>query len=70
MIRSILGSHQDAEGDWVAEMPCFHNRHVRHDPPFREAAWVLEEGDGSRTSAPPSSAGSATEQSFRTASSG
>lgn len=42
MIRSITGFHQDDQGDWAAEMSCFHNRHIRHQPPFREAAWVLE----------------------------
>lgn len=42
MIRSITGYHQDDQRDWAAEMSCFHNRHIRHQPPFREAAWVPE----------------------------
>lgn len=42
MIRSIKDFRLDDEGDWVAEMSCFHSRHIRHQPPFREAAWVLE----------------------------
>jgi len=41
--RSILGFHQDDEGDWVAELSCLHNQHVRHRPPFQERGWVLDE---------------------------
>ena len=53
MIRSILGFHLDEAGDWVAEMSCFHNRHIRHQPPFREAAWVLSaEGREAHTGSP------------------
>ena len=43
MIRFIDGFHQDDEGDWVAELSCLHNQHVRHRPPFREQPWVLGE---------------------------
>ena len=39
--RLIVGFHQDPEGDWVAELECGHNHHVRHDPPWQERAWVL-----------------------------
>ena len=39
--RRIIGFHQDQEGDWVAELECGHNQHVRHDPPWQERAWVL-----------------------------
>ncbi len=47
--RLIIGFHQDQEGDWVAELDCGHNQHVRHDPPWQERAWVLSsEGRGSR----------------------
>jgi tellurite methyltransferase len=35
--------HQDEDGDWVAELSCLHNQHVRHRPPFQERSWVLEE---------------------------
>jgi tellurite methyltransferase len=53
VIRSITGFHVDDEGDWVAEMSCFHNRHIRHQPPFREAAWVMEdEGRKARLGSP------------------
>jgi len=39
--RSITGYHQDDAGDWVAELACGHNQHVRHRPPFQLRAWVL-----------------------------
>jgi tellurite resistance-related uncharacterized protein len=41
--RVIIGFHQDDEGDWVAELDCLHNQHVRHRPPFQERPWVLDE---------------------------
>jgi tellurite resistance-related uncharacterized protein len=43
MQRSIVGFRQDEDGDWVAELSCLHNQHVRHQPPFRERGWVLDE---------------------------
>lgn len=43
MIRIIDGFHQDDEGDWVAELSCLHNQHVRHQPPFQERPWVTSE---------------------------
>ncbi len=39
----IVGFGRDGVGDWVAELDCFHRQHVRHDPPFRIAPWVLDE---------------------------
>lgn len=42
MIRRIAGFHQDEVGDWVAELSCLHNQHIRHRPPFQERPWVLE----------------------------
>ena len=42
MIRSIDGFHADREGDWVAELSCFHSQHIRHQPPFRQRPWVLD----------------------------
>jgi tellurite methyltransferase len=41
--RLITGFHRDEEGDWVAELACLHGQHVRHQPPFRLAPWVLDE---------------------------
>ena len=35
---TITGFHQDAAGDWVAELACGHAQHVRHRPPWQRAA--------------------------------
>lgn len=43
MIRTIDGFHQDEAGDWVAQLSCLHNQHVRHSPPFQERPWVVSE---------------------------
>ena len=32
MIHTIDGFHQDADGDWVAELSCLHDQRVRHEP--------------------------------------
>jgi tellurite methyltransferase len=40
MERSITGYHQDEAADWVAELECGHNQHVRHRPPLQLRAWV------------------------------
>ncbi|MCA1845726.1 MAG: DUF3565 domain-containing protein, partial [Actinobacteria bacterium] len=42
MQRSIVGFHQGDDGDWVAELSCLHNQHVRHRPPFQDRPWVLD----------------------------
>ena len=41
MIRTIDEFHQDDVGDWVAELSCLHNQHVRHRPAFQERPWVV-----------------------------
>jgi hypothetical protein len=41
--RRITGFHQDAERQWVAELECGHQQHVRHNPPWEVRPWVLEE---------------------------
>lgn len=38
--RKITGYHQDDAGDWVAELDCGHQQHVRHDPPWQIREWV------------------------------
>ncbi|HUN52857.1 MAG TPA: DUF3565 domain-containing protein [Candidatus Sulfotelmatobacter sp.] len=38
--RRIAGFRQDVEGQWVADLDCGHSRHVRHQPPWQERAWV------------------------------
>jgi tellurite methyltransferase len=43
VIRTIDGFHQDEVGDWVAELSCLHNQHVRHRPPFHERPWVISD---------------------------
>jgi steroid delta-isomerase-like uncharacterized protein len=43
MKRPIVGFHQDEFGDWVAELVCNHNQHVRHQPPFQIHPWVTSE---------------------------
>jgi hypothetical protein len=49
MKRKIVGYHLDAESQWVAELECGHDQHVRHAPPIAERPWVTtEEGRASR----------------------
>ncbi|MGH3733736.1 MAG: DUF3565 domain-containing protein [Acidimicrobiales bacterium] len=43
--RTITGFHQDVVGDWVAELDCGHNQHIRHRPPFQIRAWVVDDDD-------------------------
>ncbi|MGQ0618062.1 MAG: DUF3565 domain-containing protein [Acidimicrobiia bacterium] len=53
MIRVIDGFHPDDAGDWVAELSCLHNQHVRHRPPFQLRPWVItESGRRDRIGAP------------------
>jgi len=40
--RSITGFHLDEQRDWVAELSCGHDQHVRHRPPFQIRPWVVE----------------------------
>ena len=40
MKQPIVGFHLDEENDWVAELDCGHNQHVRHHPPFVNRPWV------------------------------
>jgi hypothetical protein len=40
--RLIKGFHPDPAGDWVAELDCGHNQHVRHRPPMQWREWVLD----------------------------
>ena len=43
MERAITSYHQDEVPEWVAELACGHNQHVRHRPPFQLRAWVTKE---------------------------
>jgi len=38
--QTIVGYHRDDQGEWVAELACGHQRHVRHEPPFQVRPWV------------------------------
>ena len=42
---TITGFHQDAEGNWVAELACGHAQHVRHRPPWEVRPWVASEAE-------------------------
>jgi tellurite resistance-related uncharacterized protein len=48
MHRTMTGFHRDAEGAWVASLSCLHTQHVRHDPPFWEAAWIEDDQERAR----------------------
>jgi hypothetical protein len=41
MQRRIRGFRQDAGEDWVAELECGHDQHIRHRPPFELRPWIL-----------------------------
>lgn len=43
MQTTIIGFHQDEQGDWVAELACDHGQHMRHRPPWQTRAWVTTE---------------------------
>lgn len=43
MERTIVGFACDEQGHWVAKLECGHTQHVRHDPPWQERPWVLDE---------------------------
>jgi Protein of unknown function (DUF3565) len=43
--RAIVGYHEDGQGDWVAELACGHEQHVRHKPPFHLRPWIVEAED-------------------------
>lgn len=48
MEQPIIGYHKDEENDWVAELACGHNQHVRHDPPWQLRPWVTSPEDRER----------------------
>jgi hypothetical protein len=41
--QKIVDFHQDELQHWVADLACGHTRHVRHDPPWQNRAWVVTE---------------------------
>ena len=40
---TITDFHRDAVGDWVAQLACGHEQHVRHRPPWQLRPWVTTE---------------------------
>jgi hypothetical protein len=38
--RKIVDYHLDESSDWVAELECGHQQHVRHNPPWNKRHWV------------------------------
>ena len=40
MLRPIAGFHLDDLHEWVAELACGHNQHVRHNPPWFSRPWT------------------------------
>ena len=48
MQRAMVGFRRDDDGDWVAELSCLHSQHIRHDPPFWDAAWIEDDEERAR----------------------
>ncbi len=42
-IVSFRHDEGDDPGVWIAGLACGHTQHVRHNPPFQNAAWVTSE---------------------------
>jgi len=40
MKRAIIGFHKDEKDDWVADLECGHQQHIRHNPPWQIREWV------------------------------
>jgi hypothetical protein len=40
MQQPIVGFHLDDAQDWVAELACGHDQHVRHNPPWFNRPWT------------------------------
>jgi tellurite methyltransferase len=38
----ICGFSRDEDDDWVAEVSCGHDQHVRHRPPFQLREWITD----------------------------
>ena len=39
--RKIVAFRQDQHRDWVADLECGHNQHVRHNPPWHNRPWIV-----------------------------
>ena len=40
MMQKIVDFHMNESRDWVADLECGHQQHVRHDPPWTHRHWV------------------------------
>jgi hypothetical protein len=40
MMQKIVDFHMDESRDWVADLQCGHQQHVRHNPPWTHRHWV------------------------------
>lgn len=38
--RKIVDYHLDERLDWVADLDCGHQQHIRHNPPWTNRHWV------------------------------
>ncbi len=38
--KKIVGFHMDVNRDWVADLECGHQKHVRRDSPYTDHHWV------------------------------
>jgi hypothetical protein len=38
--KKIVDFHLDECSDWIAELECGHQQHVRHNPPWTHRHWV------------------------------
>lgn len=53
MKQALTGFRRDDAGEWVAELSCGHDQHMRHRPPFQLREWVLSpEGRAKRACEP------------------
>ena len=39
-MQKIVDFHMDESRDWVADLECGHQQHVRHNPPWIHRHWV------------------------------
>ena len=44
----MTGFRRDKDRAWVAKLSCLHTQHIRHQPPFWEAAWIEDDQERSR----------------------
>jgi hypothetical protein len=40
ILRKIIGFHPDKNSEWIAELECGHQQHVRHNPPWVNRPWI------------------------------